>query len=269
MPNVHFIDVTRGLAGSDISCDSYTHIPEGMRFEGACVINCVGTDRGTPDELAKANCDVPQAWASAALARGARQFVQLSSFSVYQETALVHADSKLQPPTAYGRSKLAAEQGLARLAAPDFAVAILRVPILVGSANASAGPTKLGALLAAIRKARVLPLPRPPVERAMLTYGGLGAAVAAIVERGHRGIAYAADPEPFSYDLVSECARVAGMRLFRLPFPIGLTAPLRKLAPGLQRRMFQSMTLAPSLNLLADASGYERLREVITADLAR
>ena len=64
---------------------------------------------------------------------GAHQFIQCSTMSVYgKNTGVIDADTPLRPVTAYGKSKLEAERGMAPLADDGFAVAILRPPMVLG-----------------------------------------------------------------------------------------------------------------------------------------
>src|SRR5690606_31850288 len=111
---------------------------------------------------------------------------------VYAPTGVVREESALEPRSAYGRSKMAAEQDLSALATDAFAVALLRVPILV-SGNRAGATDKLATLLKALRTARIVPGVTPPVRRAMLTYQGLGAAVALLAARRANGVFAAAD----------------------------------------------------------------------------
>jgi UDP-glucose 4-epimerase len=172
------------------------------------------------------------------------------------------------PASAYGRSKLTAENDLMALAAAGFAVSLLRVPILLGSA-AGPGADKLAALMKIIRRTHVIPRPAVPVRRAMLTYGGLGAAVAKVIEQRIADVVAAADPEPFNYDLVAECASALSMRTVRVPVPKAVEALMRMAVPSIGNRLFGSMELAPDFNLLTGATGYVTLRDVIQAHLSR
>ena len=267
LPGARMFTVAREGARADATTPDYAQVPAGVPFEGATVINCVGTDRGDPALLDRLNRAAPAAWAKASRAGGARQFIQLSSFSVYAPTGIVHQGSALGPGSAYGRSKMAAEQDLSALATDAFAVALLRVPILVSGDRAGA-TDKLATLLKALRRARIVPGVTPAVRRAMLTYQGLGAAVALLAARRANGVFAAADREPFTYELVAECAAAAGRPLLRLPIPRAGVRLLARAAPSLSQRLFESMELASDYNLLADERYPGGLREAICNQLA-
>lgn len=266
LPGERIFSVARGEGAADATTPDYAQVPAGVPFAGAIVVNCVGTDKGEPVLLDRVNRAVPVAWARAAREGGVRQFIQLSSFSVYAPTRIVREDSPLGPLTDYGRSKLAAEEGLAALATDDFAIALLRVPILVASDSAGA-TDKLSALLKLVRKARAVPRVNPPVRRAMLTYQGLSVATALLVAQRGSGVFTAADPEAFTYELVAECAARAGRSVVRIPVPKGAVGLLGRLRPGLSQRLFESMELAPEANLLTKESYSGRLREAIVNQL--
>lgn len=101
----------------------------------------------------------------------------------------------------------------------------------------------------------------------MLTYEGLGAVVAHAITCGASGIWVAADPEPFSYELVFETARHAGLRIRQRAVPGVLTSVLRTLAPDLHQRLFASMTVNAEVNVASALLPYRRLRDVIATEL--
>ncbi len=76
--------------------------------------------------------------AKKAKAEGVRQFIFMSSESVYGldspmgRTITITTDTPLAPKDNYGRSKLEAEKGLEKLASLDFKVLILRPPMIYG-----------------------------------------------------------------------------------------------------------------------------------------
>jgi hypothetical protein len=119
-----------------------------------------------------------------------------------------------------------------------------------------------------LRTARIVPGVTPQVRRAMLTYEGLGAAVALLAARHANGVFAAADREPFTYELVAECAAAAGRPLLRVPVPHAGVRLLARAAPSLSQRLFESMELASDYNLLTDECYPGGLREAICNQLA-
>lgn len=108
-----------------------------------CIVHAAGKAHvGYKDEEAAeymaVNRDLTAAVAEKAKAEGVRQFIFLSSIIIYGaaakagSTRVITKDTAPDPENAYGRSKLEAEDALRRLADEDFAVAILRLPMVYG-----------------------------------------------------------------------------------------------------------------------------------------
>lgn len=81
----------------------------------------------------KVNRDLAYETAKKAKADGVKQFVFLSSMSVYGiETGVISKDTPLKPNSAYGKSKVEAEGFISGLASDVFKVATLRPPMVYG-----------------------------------------------------------------------------------------------------------------------------------------
>lgn len=253
------IGVVRGPAGPDeIAIADYAEVPPSLDLRDAAIVVCAGAVSGTDDSLMRANREVPLAWARAGIAAGARQFVQLSSFSLFgHQQAIGHATPQA-PASPYGRSKLAAEHALEALDSGDMALARLRVPILIG-----AGADKLAKLVRLALRTGFMPVAPWPTPRSMLSYGALADAVRRIVEEGTRGPLFAADPEPFTADLLCAAARDAGQRVRPLRVPRPALALLVRTAPGLHASLFLPNLLDGRDNFLKAGVEGESLRAVL------
>lgn len=250
----------RNGLGERISTSDYRLVPDGVPFARSIVVNCVGSDRGNPADLAALNVDVPVAWARAAAEGGANQFIQISSFSVYGLCKTIEVDTPTEPVSEYGRSKRDAEVALGALA--GIATSILRVPILVSPAGAAGSPDKLAQLANLAAKAHVVPAPANTVERSMISYDAMARAVQ-VLQSAPRPIAIAADPQPFTYELLAEVARSSGVAVVRAPVPAFAVRLLSRTAPSLANRLFASSALTDGANLLSGHEDFLRLREVI------
>ncbi|PIO78242.1 NAD-dependent epimerase/dehydratase family protein [Streptococcus parauberis] len=94
----------------------------------------------------KVNRDLPIELATLAKKAGVAQFIFLSSMSVYGKNEEVITNStKENPSTYYGKSKLAAENELKKLADDSFNLLILRPPMVYGP-NATGNYTRLSKL---------------------------------------------------------------------------------------------------------------------------
>lgn len=253
--------ICREPGGEDLAVADYDRVPEGAIPPGAVLINCLGRSEGDATTLHRVNVELPLRWAEAARAAGGH-FLQLSSFSVYGAAPLIDAATPELPAGAYGESKLAGDRALLALADERFRVTILRLPILIGD-----GEDKLARLLRLVRRTGVLPVPSSPIERSMLAYADLGAVVGAAIGKAWGGIAHAADPEPFTYDLLREAMTETGLRL-RLPRAPWLVGAIKTLVPGVGGRLYAASLLDPDANLARALPLPVGLRRTLAAMLA-
>ena len=99
-----------------------------------------------PSLYDRVNRDLPIEIATVAKSAGVGQFIFLSSMSVYDGSEkMITKKTKEQPTTYYGKSKLAAEIGLAKLIDENFKIAIIRPPMVYGL-NATGNYTRLSKL---------------------------------------------------------------------------------------------------------------------------
>lgn len=81
----------------------------------------------------KINRDLAYEVALRAKENGVKQFIFLSSMSVYGiEKGIINKDTPLKPNSAYGKSKIQAEELIKKLANDTFVVATLRPPMVYG-----------------------------------------------------------------------------------------------------------------------------------------
>lgn len=194
------------------------------------------------DDFRAINTDATVAIAKAAKRAGAKRFVFLSSVRAQSGPSnpdVLTEESPARPTDAYGRSKLAAEQGLADV---GIEWAALRSVLVYGDG----ADGNLKSLLKIARTPLPVPLPSPSGRRSVLALENLTDAVRVLIatERPLAGPYLVADAEPLTVsEIVSEIRR--GAR--RLP----MTVPLP----------------AKAFCALADRLGYEDVRERLTGDL--
>lgn len=175
------------------------------------------------------NAQLPVRLAQAAALAGVRHFVFASSVKVHGETsppgrALCENDP-LAPADAYGASKVAAEEDLARVARDTgLRVTALRLPLVYGPGTRA----NFAALMRAVQKRVVLPLGSISNRRSLLATGNLASALLALLEQGEdaRGCLTAyllADAQPVSTpDLVRALAAALRVAPRIVPFPVSL-----------------------------------------------
>lgn len=144
------------------------------------------------------NCHLAAATAQKAKNEGVRQFVFLSSMSVYgMSTGEITRQTQPAPKSNYGISKWEAEQQLAQLENDSFAVAILRPPMVYGK-------DCKGNFQRVIKLVKKLPVfPKVNNLRSVIYMDNLSACVAWIIESGSRGLFLPQDPR---YTNISQMA---------------------------------------------------------------
>ncbi len=136
----------------------------------------------------KINTDLAIETAKKAKAEGVKQFVFMSSASVYGLSApvgkvvMITADTPLQPADNYGISKAKAEEGLRALADEHFKLVILRPPMIYGKGCK-------GNYVTMAKLAKKLPLfPWVDNQRSMLYMENLAEFVRLVIEDEAEGI---------------------------------------------------------------------------------
>jgi UDP-glucose 4-epimerase len=177
---------------------------------------------GVPeDDYRVLNTEATIALARAAQRAGARRFVFLSSVRAQSgpTTDVVLTEAGAPHPTdGYGRSKLAAEQGLAQL---DLDWVALRLALVFG-------PGVKGNMAALVRLARSpypLPLARLAARRSLLALDNLTAAVHAVLTAPGelRRPLLVADPGPLTIpEMIAAMRRGLGRRPGLAPVPLRL-----------------------------------------------
>ncbi len=140
---------------------------------------------------------------------GVRHFVLLSSMSVYgMDTGVITRDTVPHPNTAYGRSKLAAERGVAALADDGFRVTVLRPPTVYGP-GAKGNPARL------FRLSRRLPFcPDLENRRSMVSIDTLCERIGSYLDAPRSGVVFPQEPAPIATKtLLAEAMRAQGRRV--------------------------------------------------------
>jgi nucleoside-diphosphate-sugar epimerase len=219
--------------------------PFGTLAKFDAIVNCAGRVAGTITELEQANVSHAFRLASDARDEGVRRFVQVSSFSIYGNAQKIELGTSSSPLTAYGQSKLNAENALLSLNTPEFTVTCVRLPFMFSSAK----PAFMGRLIGALNRLPYWPTTAVPVRRSMITYNGAASVLLASIDDAPPGIIAASDPEPFTIEKLALAMRRFGYPTATLlPMPDWMTTPVRYLMPAIGRRLFQSNILSPPCN---------------------
>lgn len=180
----------------------------------------MGKTKNDPEHTAlyeKVNTRLAIDVAQKAKAEGVKQFIFMSSASVYGITAaigdeiFITADTPLEPKDNYGISKLRAEEGIRPLADDSFKVVILRPPTVYGR-GCKGNYRTLSNL------ARKLPcFPKIPNRRSMLYIDNLAEFIRLMVENEEEGI-FLPQNEEFSCtaEMTRLIAEVNGKKLIMI-----------------------------------------------------
>jgi nucleoside-diphosphate-sugar epimerase len=151
------------------------------------------------------NRDLASEVAKKAKLSGVRQFIFMSSMSVYGlegkigEPVVITKDTPCRPNTFYGRSKYEAEQELQRLDDDSFVVAIIRAPMIYGP-NCPGNYERLRKL---VLRTPVFPLIKN--ERSMLFIDNLNEFVRLLFDAKSQGLFF---PQNKKYSNTTELVRL-------------------------------------------------------------
>ena len=152
----------------------------------------------------KVNTDLAIETAEKAKAEGVKQFVFMSSASVYGESApigkikRITKDTQPSPVNYYGDSKVQAEKGLELLKDGDFKIVVLRPPMIYGENCKGNYPTLS-------KFAKKLPIfPYVQNERSMLYVGNLTEFIKLMIDNNEDGVFF---PQNAEYANTSELVK--------------------------------------------------------------
>lgn len=190
--------------------------PDTFNFRGSdAVVNVAAIvhRKETPDTAAlysSVNRDLAVRIAKKAKADNVPLFIQFSTMSVYgKQTGVITKDTPPHPVTAYGRSKLEAERGIAPLADDRFKVSVLRPPMVYG-------PGAKGNYHTLEKLTRFLVFcPTIQNRRSLVSIDRLCEAIRERIDNPRSGIFFPQDPTPVSTaSLIKEIASRSGKNLW-------------------------------------------------------
>lgn len=181
-----------------------------------CILHVAGiahVDVGIVSENEKeayyqVNTDLAIAVAEKAKREGVSQFILMSSMIVYGGIKCITKDTEPKPANFYGDSKWQADQAIRALAAENFAVTVLRPPMVYGKGCK-------GNYQVIAKFARTAPVfPKVVNERSMLYIENLCEFLCIVVKEQRAGIFFPQNKELVNTcEMVKEIARVNGHKL--------------------------------------------------------
>lgn len=205
-------------------------------FHVAAVVHKKETKELAPQYYA-VNRDLAVEVAEKAKSDGVKQFVFLSSMSVYGiVTGKITADTEPKPKSHYGKSKLQAEQKLLSMNDDAFKVCVLRPPMIYGKGCKG----NYRALEKFAGKLHFFPYVAN--ERSMLYVGNLAAFVKLMIDKNESGVFFPQNDEYTNTSLMVKSIAAACGRKMRLVK--GFTPLIRFLGlfTGLVNKAFGNLT---------------------------
>lgn len=165
----------------------------------------------------RVNCDLAIETAQKAKQDGVKQFVFLSSMSVYGiDTGVITRNTIPNPKSNYGKSKLQAEEGIVVLRSDDFKVAVLRPPMVYGEGCK-------GNYQTLVSIAKMLPVFADyKNQRSMIHIDNLSNSIKIAIDEDYEGLYLPQDPEYVcTCKMVQSIAKDMGknMKLYRILNP--------------------------------------------------
>ncbi|NQN82083.1 NAD-dependent epimerase/dehydratase family protein [Streptococcus suis] len=181
--------------------DEFDFTPYDSIFHVAAIVH-KNEKKINPDLYFSVNRDLPVKLANIAKTQGVKQFVFLSSMSVYgNHYEEISFYTKEIPNTYYGKSKLEAEKLLEKLDSNSFKVVILRPPMVYGP-NAKGNYSRLSKL------SKILVVfPKVENQRSMIFIDNLLEFIVQIILREKKGIFF---PQNAEYVNTSELLKLIG-----------------------------------------------------------
>lgn len=148
----------------------------------------------------RVNRDLAYETAQKAKKDGVKQFIFLSSMSVYGiEQGIIDINTPLKPNSAYGKSKIEAEELINKLEDDSFSVAILRPPMVYGKGCRGNYPRLVGLAL------KTPIFPNGDNKRSMIFIDNLSEFIKQLIDKRSAGLFF---PQNAEYVNTSEMVRL-------------------------------------------------------------
>lgn len=162
------------------------------------------------------NCDLAVEVAKKAKKDNVKQFVFLSSMSVYgMDTGVITKETSPIPKSNYGKSKLMAEEGITALATGEFKVCVLRPPMVYGKDCKG----NFQSIVKIVKKSPVFP--RVKNKRSMIYIDNLSSFVKYCIDNELQGLYFPQNKEYVETQLIADCVAKAFKKKLYFSFFMG------------------------------------------------
>ena len=191
------------------------------------------------------NCTLATETAKKAKRQGVRQFIFLSSMSVYgMDSGMITKDTPLHPKSNYGKSKLMAEKAILELQDEDFCVTLVRPPMVYG-------PGCRGNFNSVIKLTDKLPaFPQIRNKRSMIHIFNLNEFIKIAVERQLCGVYMPQNKEYMSTCDMARWISEKRKKKMRMSSLLGVGVKMMIPFVGIAKKAFGSLTYHSDLEAL-------------------
>lgn len=188
----------------------------------------------------KVNVNYPYDLAKKAKKNGVNHFIFLSSIAVYGDNkTIIRYNTKTEPNTNYGISKLKAENLIYSLRSDTFKVSIIRPPMVYGT-NA---PGNINKLIKLIKFSPILPFGKINNQRSFIYIKNLIYIINLIIKNKNQGIFLVSDYERISTsDLIKKLANSLNIKIILFNSLI-LNIILKKYKPNLYSKLYFDLVI--------------------------
>lgn len=193
------------------------------------------------EQYYKINTELPLQVAQKAKSDGVKQFVFMSTLSVYGEKGDVNKpfteSSECYPANYYGKSKLKAEKELMKLNNETFTISIIRTPLVYGE-NVIAN---MQSIIKLVDKVPILPFKNTNNLRSFISVNNLSGYIDKIIEQKSEGIHLVCDQKPLSTtELVQYISKHLNKKRLLMKFPKFLIKLGAKIKPNIFNKLYDS-----------------------------
>jgi nucleoside-diphosphate-sugar epimerase len=224
--------------------------PENIDFKGFDVVLHVAAlvhiSSSVPEsEYMKINRDLAVSVAENAKRSGVRQFIFMSTLKVFgdsiKQNEIVDESTVCLPADSYSKSKYEAELAISSLLDENFAVSIVRTPLVYGEGVKA----NMFNLIRLVDRVRVLPFGGINNKRDFTFVRNLIAYLDKIIDKGFSGTFITKDAESLSTtELVRLISMILEKRTMLFTLPVFIKAVLLKTLPSYYDRLFGSYSVS-------------------------
>lgn len=194
------------------------------------------SDAGLYDRI---NHRLPVFIAEKAKKKGVKHFIQMSTIAVYEESESLKFNSKTNPSTLYGVSKLKADEKLLNMLDENFLVSCIRAPLVYGG---GASPGNMIKLIKFASKGVYLPFGKVYNSRDFINVNNLLLAFNAIIVNSLSGVVIPTDRNAVSTeDIIKLACKISGTKERLLAVPDFLLDILMKIKPSIFKKLYGSL----------------------------